>query len=152
MRDKYNTCSILLCGEAQRNTAITKLMSVPLDAIQPIEIVIRESPKARKLDQNAAYWAGPLSDIAEQAYIEGRTYSANAWHYYFKQLYLPEGFNPELCKEGYRKWDYSPTGERILVGSTTQLTIKGFSNYLTQVEAHGASMGVLFHTAPSVSG
>jgi hypothetical protein len=33
-----------------------------------------------------------------------------------------------------------------LVGSTTDLTVYGFSQYLEQVTAHGASLGVQFHT------
>lgn len=35
-------------------------------------------------------------------------------------------------------------GERILIGSTTQLTTGGFSDYLEQVYSYGANLGVLF--------
>lgn len=148
-RQPFTTRKIRLVGEQQRETAIAMLRSLPIDPVKPLELVAREEIKARKLDQNAAMWAGPLRDIAEQAYVNGRTYSSEVWHEHFKSEYLPEEFDPELCKEGYRKWDYTPAGNRILVGSTTQLTVKGFALYLQQVEAFGASLGVQFHANPN---
>ena len=57
--------------------------------------------------------------------------------------------SPELCKEGYIKWDVDPLGERVLVGSTTQLTVRGYSDYLEQVHVLGAEMGVQFHANPN---
>lgn len=144
IRDKYPTRTIRLIGEVQLKTAHTILDNVPIDSEHPLEVVIREEVKKRGLDHNSAYWAGPLADIAAQAYIGGRTYSADVWHFHFKVLYLLEEFDPELCLAGYRKWDITPSGERVLVGSTTQLTVKGFAQYLTQVEADGAGMGVQF--------
>ncbi|MDE2106641.1 MAG: recombination protein NinB [Patescibacteria group bacterium] len=143
-REKFPTRTIRLVGDQQLATALALLPHVPLDAAKPLELIIREEAKPRKLDQNALMWVGPLADIAAQAYVEGRTYSAEVWHEHLKELYLPEEFDPELTKDGYQKWDYTPAGKRILVGSTTQLTVKGFAQYLTQVEAFGASLGVLW--------
>ena len=151
-RDKYPTRKILLRAEAQRESAMRVLANAPLDDAHPIEVLFREEVKARKLDQNAAYWAGPLRDIAEQAYVKGRQYSADVWAEFFKREYLPEEFDPELCKEGYRKWEYMPSGERVLIGSTTQLTVRGFAQYLTQVESYGAQeLAVTFHANPRES-
>jgi hypothetical protein len=93
-------------------------------------------------------WVGPLADIAEQGYLKGRTYIAEIWHEYFKRKYLPEQFDPAKCMDGYRKWDYDPDGERLIVGSTTKLTKAGFAEYLTQVEAFGANLGVRFTESP----
>lgn len=143
-RPPFQTRHILLRTELQRETVLNLIPHLPLDNDNPLEVVIREPVKARGLDQNAAMWAGPLVDIAAQAWVHGRQYSADVWHEFYKREYLPEEFNPELTKENYRKWDYTPDGERVLIGSTTQLTRKGFTQYLTQVEAHGASMGVQF--------
>ena len=147
-RQKFETRKTLLRTETQRDAHIRALMNAPLDADHPLEALIREEQKARKPDQNALMWAGPLRDIAEQGYVKGRTFSAEVWHEHFKREHLPEEYDPELCKEGYRKWDYTPGGERVLVGSTTQLTVKGFAQYLTSVEADGAALGVQFHAAP----
>ena len=94
-------------------------------------------------------WAGPMVDIAEQGYVDGRTFTAEVWHEHFKREYLPEEYDPTLCKEGYRKWDYTPKGERVLVGSTTDLTVRGFALYLQQIEAYARiELGVQFHASP----
>ena len=143
-RPKFQARKIRLIGEPQRETALALLRNVPLDALRPLEVVVREEVKTRKLDQNAAMWAGPLRDIAEQSWVNGRQYTTEVWHESFKREFLPEEYDPDLCKEGYRKWDYTPNGDRVLVGSTTQLTVKGFAQYLEQVIAEGASRGVMF--------
>ena len=146
-RQKYPTRKILLRAPQQVEVAISAIRNAPLDQSKPLELLIREEVKARKPDQNSLMWAGPLKDIAEQGYVDGRTYTAEVWHEHFKREFLPESYDPELCKrEDYRKWDYTPSGERILVGSTTDLTVRGFALYLTQVEAYAASeLGVVFH-------
>jgi len=142
------TRTIRLVGEAQRETAINALRHLPVNSDRPLEIVIREEKKVRGLDQNALMWAGPLKDIAEQAWVNGRQYSAAVWHEAMKRFYLPEETDAEyerMVKDGYKKWECLPTtGEPVLVGSTTQLTKYGFSVYLQQVESHGAELGVLF--------
>lgn len=148
-RAKFETRKIRLVGELQLRTVLALLPNLPLDAEHPLEVLIREEVKGRKPDQNALMWAGPLKDIAEQAWLDGRQFSDVVWHHHFKTLYLPEEFDAELCKEGYRKWDYSPAGDKVLVGSTTELTVKGFALYMEQVYADGANMGVEFHANPN---
>lgn len=143
-RQKYPTRKFILIGEGQRVLALAALNNSPLG----IEVVLREPVKVRSPDANSLMWAGPLKDIAEQAYVGGRTYSAEVWHEYAKKEYLPEEFDERYTKEGYRKWDTGPDGSRILVGSTTQLTKAGFSIYLEQVYAYGASLGVQFAANP----
>jgi hypothetical protein len=143
-RDKYKEKTITLIGEVQVNTAILLIQKAPIDPVHPVEVVIRDQQKTRKPDQNALMWSGPLQDIAEQAWINGRRYASDVWHEHFKAEFLPEEYDAEQCKEGYRKWDISPKGQRVLVGSTTQLTIYGMAQYLEQVYAAGASMGVQF--------
>lgn len=145
MRAKFTTRNLYLRNETVRNTLLALVRNLPLDDACPLEVVIREQIKGRKLDQNALYHAGPLRDIAEQAWVEGRQHSADVWHCYLKRELLPEDFDPALCREGYTKWEIDPDGERVLVGSTTQLTVKGFSTFLEGVYAFGSSLGVMFH-------
>lgn len=147
-RAKYVTRTLLLVSESVRESALAVIRNAPIDTDKPIQVLVREEVKARKLDQNALMWAGPLADIAEQAYVKGRTFSAEVWSEFFKREFLPEEFDPEQCREGYRKWDYMPSGERTLIGSTTGLTVRGFAIYLTQVEAYGAELGVRYHANP----
>jgi hypothetical protein len=146
-RDPFMTRTLRLIGSAQVDTAIQVIRNAPIDPMRPIEVLIREQPKTRHADQNNLMWAGPLKDIAEQAWIDGRRYSAEVWHEHFKTEYLPEEFEEGITKEGYRKWDYTPKGNRVLIGSTTGLTVKGFAQYLEQVMADGAGHGVMFKAA-----
>jgi len=149
-RPKFEQRRLLLRGQEQVDRAIALLRNVPLDAGKPLEVLVREEVKGRKLDQNALMWAGPLRDISEQCWSDGRQFRAEVWHEYFKAQFLPEQYDPDLCKtEHYRKWDYDPGGAPVLVGSTSDLTVKGFAQYLEQIHAFGAQMGVEFHEAPA---
>lgn len=143
-REPYPTKAILLRTEQQRDLAVNALRNAPLDDANPLQFMLREKPKVRGMDANARMWVGPLADISEQGYVGGRTYSAEVWHEQFKREFLPEEFDPALCMDGYRKWDYTPNGDRVLIGSTTKLTKAGFAQYMTQVEAFGAELGVRF--------
>jgi len=151
VRPTYATRSILLRSEAQRDLAFAMLSNIPLDSDKPLELIVREESKSRSLSQNAAYWAGPLRDIAEQAWSGGRIYVAEIWHEHGKREFLPDEDDPNLAKlvknpQTYRKWDLTPKGARVLIGSTTDLTEYGFSLYMLQIEALGSGLGVQFHT------
>ncbi len=90
-----------------------------------------------------------MTDIAKQAWFEGRQHSVEVLHDFCKREFLPEEFDSELCRDGYRKWDIDPLGRRVLIGSTTQLTVKGYSLYLEQVFAFGSNLGVVFSASPN---
>lgn len=148
-RPKFPTRKVLLRTWEQVRLLVNLIPNLPIDSENPLEIIIREPVKVRGLDQNAMMWAGPLADIAAQAWVCGRQYSAEIWHEQFKREYLPEEDAPdlgELVKDPFvwRKWDWMPNGDRVLTGSTTQLTKKGFSQYIEQIEAFGSSLGVQF--------
>lgn len=139
-----------LNSEEVRERVINTVRNLPIDTLRPLEVVLREEQKKRKPDQSALMFAGPLRDIAEQAFLDGRQFSVDTWHEYFKRQLLPEAFDPELCLENYRKWDIDPAGDRVLVGSTKQLTVKGMAQYIESIHAFGASLGVMFHTRGDV--
>lgn len=143
-REKFPARTYRLIGESQRRYAIEFLNWIPIDQYPNILITFSEEISSRKKDQNALYWSGPLKDIESQAYVNGRTYTSKIWHEHMKELFLPDQYSEEYTKKEYRKYDFTPHGERILVGSTTQLTIKGFAMYLEQVIAFGVNLGVQF--------
>lgn len=149
MRAQFDKRVIVLRGEEQRERALALIRNLPIDSEKPLQIVVDEYRPPRKPDQNALMWAGPLRDIAEQAWLEGRKYSAEAWHELLKQELLPEEFDPVLCRDGYEKWTITPKGDRALIGTTTKLTVKGMASYLESVYAFGASLGVSFHANPN---
>ena len=155
-RDPYPQKKIRLIGQIQLDNAMTVLKNAPLDTAKPLEFILREEVKSRKQDQNSLMWSCQLKSIAEQAYVQGRTYSTEIWHELFKEMFLPdESLFPtpeqraEMVKDSYRKYDTRPDGKRVLVGSTTELTVKGFAIYLQQVEAYGASLGVIYSANPN---
>lgn len=148
-RAPFETRTVRLTGEQQRANAVAIIVGAPLDSCKPLEFIVREQVKARKPDQNALMWVGPLKDISEQAVIDGKRFSPEAWHEWFKREFLPEAYDHDLCKEGYVKWTFQPDGERVLIGSTTQLTVKGFAQYMEQVYAFGGNLGVRFRANPN---
>lgn len=137
--------------------AIMRLLpNVPIDPDRPLELVLREEVKARTLDQNSLMWVGPLADLAQQGFVRGEQFSADAWHEMFKREFLPEEDDEELPllvkdPQTYRKWAYTPRGDRFCIGSTTDLSKAGFSRYLEQIHAFGANLGVQFHTNPRIA-
>jgi hypothetical protein len=136
--------TIYLREEKQRETLLALIPNLPLDDARPLQITIEEYRPTRKLSQQAYLFAGPLKDISEQAWLDGKQYSVDVWAHYFKEQLLPEEFDPALCKDSYQKWRYDPAGNRVLTGSTTELTVKGMAEYITAITAFGGSLGVQF--------
>lgn len=155
IRPTFTTRRVLLRTEAERAVAIRSLENAPLDQDFPLEYLLREEVKVRKQSQNDLMWAGPLKDIAEQVWANNRQYSDEVWHELFNEWFLPDpdapDFDPTHVKdaETYRKWDYRPDGKRVLVGSSTRLSVKGFAVYLEQIYAFGAERGVEYSAAPN---
>lgn len=149
-REKIKSQSIPLISLVQLEYVKTKIGKLPIDPEHPIEIVIREQVKKRKLSLNDAMWAGPLKDIEEQAIHDDRQFDAKIWHEHLKELFLPDeeahGCDPSHILDGYQKWAIDPwNGRRRLKGSTTQLTDAGMRLYLLQIEAYAATTyGVIF--------
>jgi hypothetical protein len=137
-----------LINPAVRMNMLAYINNLPMDG--SMEVVIQPYKKPRTSDQNSMAWAGTLADIAEQAWVCGKQFDKETWHYELKRQFLPEGNEQDFEKlvlKGYRKWLETPTGERAMVGSTTKLTTLGFSRYLDQVMAYAAQeLGVQFHT------
>ena len=118
-----------------------------LDLSQGYVASVTLKKQTRSLAQNNLLWA-VLTQISNQLELAGKKYSPEAWHEYFKQLFMPELTDDleELVKnhETYQKWDYLPNGDRILKASTTDLTTKGFSEYIEQIYAFASIEGVMF--------
>jgi len=90
------------------------------------------SLRKRTVKQNKRYWGkGVLAQIAEQATVNGRLYSAESWHELFKRMFigvieLPDG---------------SVVGE-----SSTGLNTAEFCEFCDQVEAYACTdLGVVFY-------
>jgi len=155
-RQEYPTRKIFISSAHHKGIASTVLMNLPVDVNKPLLITISEAPKPRNLSQNALLWAGALKDISEQVYVNGHTFSAEVWHEYLKEKFLPdetsmsEENQHKYLKQDYKKYVDLPDGRRRLVGSTTELTVKGFALYMQEIEAWGATEhGVMYHANPN---
>ena len=94
--------------------------------------VLTVSRMKRTKKQNKRYWGGGvLKQIADQAVVNGKQFSADVWHEFAKRKFLGV---IEL-----------PDGGVVSV-SSTNLTTEEFSDYCSKVEAWAASeLGVVFY-------
>jgi NinB protein len=144
-----NEQTLILANEKVQRNALTIIANLPVDGT--MQVVIGPKKKVRTPDQNSLMWVGPLADISEQAWFRGKQYTAEYWHEIFKRMFLPEGheedFDRMVTKEWKGKWEFDLNGDRMLIGSTTQLTTFGMSQfYMPQVEAFASQdLGVRFH-------
>lgn len=94
--------------------------------------VLTVGKRKRTKPQNRRYWGnGVLAQVAAQATVSGRLFSADVWHEQFKRQFIGV---VEL-----------PNGE-VVGMSSTDLDTAQFSEFCTQVEAFAASeLGVTFY-------
>ena len=94
--------------------------------------VLTVSLRKRTSKQNRRYWGnGVLKQIADQAAVNGRLYSAETWHEQFKRQFIGV---IEL-----------PSGE-VIGKSSADLTTAEFCEFCDQVEAYAAThLGVTFY-------
>lgn len=92
-------------------------------------LVAKEAEDDRSVQQNRFYWGVVLTQIAEQARVNGQRYAGEAWHELFKRQFLGYRFKKVMVAGRRRK-----TVSRVL-RSTTDLTVRQMSKYLEQVIA-----------------
>jgi hypothetical protein len=98
-------------------------------------LVLTISLRKRTVKQNRRYWGkGVLAQIAEQAVVGGRLYSAESWHEQFKRQFIGV---IEL-----------PNGQ-VVGESSTGLDTAEFCEFSDQVEAWAVcELGVVFYDLP----
>lgn len=95
-------------------------------------LVMTVGPRKRTNPQNKRYWGnGVLAQIAAQAAVGGRLFSAESWHEQFKRQFI--GF------------DELPNGQ-VIGKSSTKLSTAEFCEFCTQVEAYACTeLNVTFY-------
>lgn len=87
--------------------------------------VLTVTRRKRTQPQNRRYWGrGVLAQIAAQAVVNGKQYSAETWHEMFKRMFI----GVEELPDG-----------SVIGKSSTKLTTAEFSEFCTKVEAYAAS-------------
>lgn len=114
---------------AQRMLDYLKATAGPMAAAgRPLSVEIGEYQQKRSNDANARYWA-LLTEIAEQVVIEGKRFSKDAWHQWFRDQYAPK--------------EDSPSG--LVAMSTSAMTKPQFQEYVQRIEVHAVqTLGVEF--------
>lgn len=94
--------------------------------------VLTVTRRRRTKRQNRRYWGnGVLAQIAAQAVVGGRLYSAETWHEFFKRKFI----GVEELPDG-----------SVIGKSSTKLTTAQFCAFSDQVEAYAAThLGVTFY-------
>ena len=96
----------------------------------PLRVEIEPEGKTRSKASNARYFAGVITPIAEQVWLEGKSYSKEAWH--------------ETAARKFLGVIDLPHGERMAI-STANLSQKAFDEYVYQVEEWAQrELGVTF--------
>jgi hypothetical protein len=99
------------------------LIKATLTAGKRLQLTVK--PEKRSAAQNRRYWGqGVLAQVAAQAAVGGKLYSAESWHEMFKRMFI--GF------------DELPNGQ-IIGKSSTALTTAEFCEFCDQVEAYAAT-------------
>ena len=89
----------------------------------PMHLEVTDAKAKRSSQANRYYWQ-MLNQIADEAWIEGRQYSAEVWHEWMKRRFIG-------CID-------MPNGQ-TMSESTTKLTKPEFSAYILKVESFAAT-------------
>lgn len=116
--------------------AVSANWQAAVDAGAPLGINVAPYRKTRSSEQNALMWVW-LGQLADDAWVGGKQYSAETWHEHIKRELLPE-----TNARGDHKWESTPDGGRRCVMSTTRLTDAEMSDYMHALGAFAASVGV----------
>jgi hypothetical protein len=104
-------------------TFLKKKWNAMAQAGKPLAVTVSEHKAKRSAEQNKLYWSR-LNQIAEQAWIDGKQFSAEAWHEFYRAKYIG--------------MEETPDGRRIGI-STTSLSVAEFSDYLERITAHAVT-------------
>jgi hypothetical protein len=114
---------------AQRMVDYIKAVAGPAAAAgKPIVVEVGEYQAKRSTQANARYWA-LLEEISSQAYVDGKRFSREAWHTYFREQFAPK--------------EDGPAG--LTPMSTSQMDKETFQRYVTMIELYAVeTLGVEF--------
>lgn len=90
---------------------------------KPLSVTVTEHKSKRSGEQNKRYWS-ILNEIADQSWVAGKQFSADAWHEHMKRKLIGT--------------EDLPGGGNIGI-STASLSVAEFCDYMTKVEAYAAS-------------
>ena len=93
------------------------------DEGKPLSVEVTEFKSQRSDPQNRLYWKR-LSEIADNAWVDGQQFTREAWHHHLASEFLPK--------------IPTPGGELVPI-STTKLDVAEFTEYLDKIAAYAAT-------------
>lgn len=99
-----------------------------------LRLIVTTQQAKRNQEQNKRYWRAVLQPISEQAWLLGKQYSKDVWHEFY------------ASKHGVKEEMTMPDGElRLRRKSTSEYTVREFSDYMHVIEAEAAhELGIRF--------
>ena len=114
-------------------TTIYNNLGVWLEANAELEVCIRPYNSKRSIEQNRRLWK-IYSKLADEAWVNGRRYSAETWHEYCKGMFL--GYELKAMPDG--------TEVKTPI-STTTLNTAEMTDYQNRLQAWAAgSFGLIW--------
>lgn len=105
------------------NNFITRRWKAPCDAGFPYVVEIYQQGKKPSVRARKYYFA-ILGEVAEQAWVDGKQFSSEAWHAFYCEKFIG--------------WDDLPGGGRRYISSTT-LDNQTFGEFIERVKAHATT-------------
>lgn len=127
----------IINSRESRHAAVEAVKNITAEPL--MMVTIAPYVKKRSKSQNSMQWVALLGDFSMQVIIDGKQFAANVWHEHLKEKCLPGLPEEGITLKGYVKWMEMPCGKLKLVGSTTKLTTKGFSDYIERCYAYGVT-------------
>ena len=119
---------LFILREASQYEAVLRFLAANWEAVshsKPISVSVKAWSPKRSSEQNKRYWA-IVGEVAEQCYLKGRTYSSEAWHEYFKRLFI--GIED------------LPNGGSVGISSAS-LSVDDFTEFMSKVEVYAVELG-----------
>ena len=109
------------------------------NGVERLRVTVEPEEDAKTVQQGRFYWGVILTQISEQACIDGQRYTVDAWHELFKRQMLPR-----RKKRVYVAGKTRPI-VTTTIGTTKGLGVRKMSAFIEKVIAFGATdLGVKF--------
>lgn len=127
MKPRFIPVKVVAGRIVPENAAMWKfLLSSAERQSKELEICIRQRKTKRSNDQNSLYWKWMEQTAYYLSECEGRPFSSEQIHQYFKEMFLPK---EEVIIPGNGR-----EHTMYLFPSTTSLTVKEFKDYLDAIK------------------
>jgi hypothetical protein len=117
------TATFVLADESDRHAMIGRLRALQIRTGRPWRLIIEPDTPKRTVKQNTRMWS-VFRYIAANAWVNGKQFSAEAWHHHYAGEFIG--------------WEESPDGSKVPVGTST-LNTREHNGFVDRVIADAAT-------------